>query len=283
LQTRRHCHTHRGEGFDIIPISNEHQLAYACNVLNLGGGRIISVHDPSARQILQHPSFKGDVQVIDFSSVTSMYGSVHCATQVIRRTPPAAPRSQHPATARALAAAEAQRTAAAAAASAAAAQRAAAGSKAVAAVAAQASDDLPDALTPIGMQRINTSAFEVAAGAAIVGTGSSASAISAGNSTPEDDDDDASSSPGTPGSSASSDSFVFAASGGNTIPATVGRDISFSSATAFLGAPSAPAPFRSNVKACSFSSGNGKFMRRAASSFVFGSSTSTSTSCTCCQ
>jgi hypothetical protein len=52
-----------GEGFTIIPISAEHQLAYACNVLNLGNGRIISVHAPSARQIVKHPAFKGDVQV----------------------------------------------------------------------------------------------------------------------------------------------------------------------------------------------------------------------------
>uniref|UniRef100_A0A383WIV7 Arginine deiminase n=1 Tax=Tetradesmus obliquus TaxID=3088 RepID=A0A383WIV7_TETOB len=77
----------RGEGYAIIPIKHEHQLAYACNVLNLGKGRIISVHAPSARQIVQHPAFKGDVQVIDFSSVTSMYGSVHCASQVVRRVP----------------------------------------------------------------------------------------------------------------------------------------------------------------------------------------------------
>lgn len=27
------------------------------------------------------------LQVIDFSSVTSMYGSVHCASQVVRRVP----------------------------------------------------------------------------------------------------------------------------------------------------------------------------------------------------
>lgn len=27
------------------------------------------------------------VQVIDFSQVTSMYGSVHCASQVVRRVP----------------------------------------------------------------------------------------------------------------------------------------------------------------------------------------------------
>jgi arginine deiminase len=30
-----------GEGFSIIPISAEHQLQYACNVLDLGNSRII--------------------------------------------------------------------------------------------------------------------------------------------------------------------------------------------------------------------------------------------------
>lgn len=75
----------RAEGFTIIPISGAHQLAYGCNVLNLGGGRVVSVHAPSARQIVKHPAFKGDVRVIDFSSVTSMYGSVHCASQVVMR------------------------------------------------------------------------------------------------------------------------------------------------------------------------------------------------------
>jgi N-dimethylarginine dimethylaminohydrolase len=59
-----------GEGYSIIPISGEHQLAYGCNVLNLGGSRIISVHAASARQIVKHPGFKGDVRVIDFSSIT---------------------------------------------------------------------------------------------------------------------------------------------------------------------------------------------------------------------
>jgi hypothetical protein len=39
-------------------------------VLNLGRSRIVSVHAPSARQIINHPRFKGDVRVIDFSSIT---------------------------------------------------------------------------------------------------------------------------------------------------------------------------------------------------------------------
>lgn len=80
----------RGEGYAIIPISHEHQLQYACNVLNLGESRIVSVHAASARQIVRDPRFNGDVQVIDFSSITSMYGSVHCASQVVKRVPRAA-------------------------------------------------------------------------------------------------------------------------------------------------------------------------------------------------
>lgn len=72
----------RGEGFSIIPISAKDQLQYACNVLNLGDSRIISVHAGSARQIVKSDCFKGDVRVIDFSHITSMYGSVHCASQV---------------------------------------------------------------------------------------------------------------------------------------------------------------------------------------------------------
>ncbi|KAL6748381.1 hypothetical protein V8C86DRAFT_2879369 [Haematococcus lacustris] len=48
----------QGEGYHILPITNEHQLAYACNVLNLGDSRIISVHAPSARQIVKSPHFK---------------------------------------------------------------------------------------------------------------------------------------------------------------------------------------------------------------------------------
>lgn len=55
---------------------------YGCNVLNLGSSRIISVNPASARQIVKDPHFKGDVQVIDFSPITSMYGAVHCSSQV---------------------------------------------------------------------------------------------------------------------------------------------------------------------------------------------------------
>ena len=60
---------------------------YGCNVLNLGNSKIISVHAGTARSIVKNPAFRGDVQVIDFGPVTSMYGAVHCASQVVKRTP----------------------------------------------------------------------------------------------------------------------------------------------------------------------------------------------------
>ena len=55
---------------------------YACNVLNMGDSKIISVHANTARQIVRDPHFHGDVQVVDFTPITSMYGAVHCSSQV---------------------------------------------------------------------------------------------------------------------------------------------------------------------------------------------------------
>jgi N-dimethylarginine dimethylaminohydrolase len=75
------------EGYAIMPVSSEDQLKYGCNCLNLGAGRIVSVHEDTARQIVNFEGFKGHVQFIDWSSITSMYGAVHCGTQVIVRAP----------------------------------------------------------------------------------------------------------------------------------------------------------------------------------------------------
>lgn len=75
------------EGYHIIKISAKHQLLYGCNILNLGNSRIIAVHADSARQIVRDQHFTGDVQVIDYSPITSMYGAVHCSSQVVKRIP----------------------------------------------------------------------------------------------------------------------------------------------------------------------------------------------------
>ena len=77
----------RARGFHIIPVPGVDQLAYGCNCLNLGGGKVISVHAGTARAIVRDPRFRGDVQVIDFGPITSMYGAVHCASQVVKRAP----------------------------------------------------------------------------------------------------------------------------------------------------------------------------------------------------
>ena len=55
---------------------------YGCNVLNLGNSKVLSVHANTARQIVRCPHFKGDVQVVNFTPITSMYGAVHCSSQV---------------------------------------------------------------------------------------------------------------------------------------------------------------------------------------------------------
>lgn len=77
----------QSEGFHIMKVSHQNQLKYGCNCLNLGAGRIIAVHEATARQIVQFEHFKGHVQYIDFSAITSMYGAVHCASQVVVRAP----------------------------------------------------------------------------------------------------------------------------------------------------------------------------------------------------
>ena len=72
-------------GIEIIKVPHQYQLEYACNILNLGDQRIISVHPEMARRIVRSERFAGDVQCIDFSPITSMYGAVHCASQVVKR------------------------------------------------------------------------------------------------------------------------------------------------------------------------------------------------------
>eukprot|EP00798_Chlamydomonas_sp_ICE-L_P011345 gene11345-18966_t len=75
------------EGYSILPLKAGPQAAYACNFMNLGDSRIITVDGPSAREIVKSPHFKGDVHVIDFSSITAMTGGARCACHVVSRLP----------------------------------------------------------------------------------------------------------------------------------------------------------------------------------------------------
>ena len=77
----------REEGYHIIPISGQDQLRYGCNVLNLGQSTILSVHEGTARQIARSEHYDGDVFFVEYDAITSMYGAVHCSSQVIKRDP----------------------------------------------------------------------------------------------------------------------------------------------------------------------------------------------------
>ena len=63
-------------------------------MLNLGASKVLSVHAATARQIVRSPHFRGDVQVVNFTPITSMYGAVHCSSQV--RQEPLSQRSKIP-------------------------------------------------------------------------------------------------------------------------------------------------------------------------------------------
>ena len=79
----------RGMGFHIVPVSREHSMQYGCNVLNLGDSNILSCHAETARQLVRCAAFHGRVHLLEFGDVTSMYGGLHCSSQVVRRTPSA--------------------------------------------------------------------------------------------------------------------------------------------------------------------------------------------------
>eukprot|EP00792_Barthelona_sp_PAP020_P006246 TRINITY_DN2944_c0_g1_i2.p1 TRINITY_DN2944_c0_g1~~TRINITY_DN2944_c0_g1_i2.p1 ORF type:complete len:406 (+),score=99.34 TRINITY_DN2944_c0_g1_i2:50-1267(+) len=72
-------------GLEIIPVPSDWQLNYACNHINLGKERLVTIHEGIAEVIRNHPKFSGIVEYVQFSGITSMYGGAHCATQVIRR------------------------------------------------------------------------------------------------------------------------------------------------------------------------------------------------------
>jgi len=74
-------------GFHILPVSRDMSLNYACNVLNLGDSNILCCHAEMARQLVRCPHFHGEVEFVDISAVTSMYGALHCSSQPVCRSP----------------------------------------------------------------------------------------------------------------------------------------------------------------------------------------------------
>jgi arginine deiminase len=77
----------REAGFHIVPVSRAHSLQYGCNVLNLGDSDVLCCHAETARQLVRCAAFHGRVRHIEFGDVTSMYGALHCSSQVVRRAP----------------------------------------------------------------------------------------------------------------------------------------------------------------------------------------------------
>ena len=75
----------KSEGYNIIPISREMQLEYGCNALNLGRENVLTCHAGAARVIAKSPHFTGDLEHLEFGSITSMYGALHCSSQVLVR------------------------------------------------------------------------------------------------------------------------------------------------------------------------------------------------------
>jgi len=74
----------RDEGYTIVPVTEDEQLEYVINFLNLGENRIICVH-PRTKELLETcEQFDGEVTYIPFTGITNMYGAVHCSSQVFR-------------------------------------------------------------------------------------------------------------------------------------------------------------------------------------------------------
>ncbi|OHT06876.1 Amidinotransferase family protein [Tritrichomonas foetus] len=76
------------EKFTVVKASFKQQEGYFLNLLHLGrnnsGKSQILAINPDVEKAVKDVGFNGDVTYIDFSPITSMYGGVHCASQVLR-------------------------------------------------------------------------------------------------------------------------------------------------------------------------------------------------------
>ncbi|RWS14451.1 hypothetical protein B4U79_17290 [Dinothrombium tinctorium] len=74
----------RRRGFKITTVTNEEQLNFAVNFLNLGNGNIVTPYgEPLYLDRLRKLGI--NVQYVDISTLTAGNGAVHCMTQVISR------------------------------------------------------------------------------------------------------------------------------------------------------------------------------------------------------
>jgi arginine deiminase len=77
-------------GYNLITVTNDQQLQYICNFVNLGPtttnskGVILSVNK-DLEELLVRNGYEGKVRYVDYRGITKMYGAAHCTTQVFRR------------------------------------------------------------------------------------------------------------------------------------------------------------------------------------------------------
>lgn len=76
LSNRNHC------GYEVIVVNDESQEKYACNLLDIGNGVVLTQEEHVTQELMARgyqPIF------IPFHEVHKMYGGIRCATQTIQR------------------------------------------------------------------------------------------------------------------------------------------------------------------------------------------------------
>eukprot|EP01132_Coremiostelium_polycephalum_P007952 gene7952-9782_t len=73
------------QGFDLVKVTDQNQKDYGCNGLNIGNGKFIVVDKATAKAIARKSNTSSQLLFVDFRTVTKMYGSVHCCSQVVSR------------------------------------------------------------------------------------------------------------------------------------------------------------------------------------------------------
>lgn len=70
--------------FNVLKMTQRDQAHYGINFLNIGNGKIITPDLESGRKIAKAVT-QARVEVVDYTHMSRMYGSVHCSTQVLMR------------------------------------------------------------------------------------------------------------------------------------------------------------------------------------------------------
>ena len=76
------------ENFTVVKASFKQQEGYFLNLLHLGkknGKNQILAINPEVESACKKFGFNGDITYLNFEPITSMYGGVHCASQVLRK------------------------------------------------------------------------------------------------------------------------------------------------------------------------------------------------------